>query len=269
MLKLLIREIALVLITGLFGTIAMAALFGLSVAPVFFGLGVGMAMTFAAVYVLVLMGAGRMRPTTRLAVAALAWVGAFADGIWRGYGTPAFPVPGWLAPTLALIGPVLVAIAILRRGRETRLSASAWALYAYSLPMLVVRWLLVPLVGSFSYLALLALIAGTFYNTLRVLLRLFYPNRIEGNLSAPQLVYRPVPDAVVGLVEGTTGLRARPFATGLAGELDETVISVLCQPDQAGGVVSTITQAVTGRPFMAVVGERVGDQVEVIVRATP
>lgn len=271
MVKLLVREAAIVLLTGLFALFVVPALLGDQVAPVLFGIGVMMALTYAAVYAMGLLGAGRLKPALRGWIGIFAWLLAFESDLvllGRVALSGARPSGGALYTLLApaLYALVLVALAVWKRGSEEPTVAAGWALYAYALPMLMVRWLLLPLVGQNSALADLALQCGAFYLALRVLLRILWPFRVEGNESAPPLIFRPIPDQIVGLVEGTTRRRARPFATAASGARDDRAISVLCAPAEADEIAEQLTRTLAGKPFDVAVGARVEGQAEVVIR---
>jgi hypothetical protein len=137
--------------------------------------------------------------------------------------------------------------------------------------MLIVRWALVPMVSINLVLATIAMQCGALYMLAHGLLRLYAPVSVEtdGPASEPLMRRRAVPDAVVGLAEGTLRRRARPYATAPGGGMDETAISLLVPHEEVEGALQKLTGALEGKPFDAVAGERLGREVEVVVRPRP
>lgn len=269
--KVMLREFVLVLITGLFGWLAIPALVGQSPALPLLLVGFMLALTFAPMHAVSLMVGRRLPPALRSWVGVFAWVFAFLGQIkgvlavlFQGrlvsFSTVATPLA---PPLLGLLLPLLAAI---RAPRGRRGQAAAWALFLFSLPMWVVRDVLVRLVSPNLLLMIMAMLGGTLYMFLHGILRLYVPSIVEDENRNEPLIRRPVPDAVVGLVEGTLHRRARPYATTPDG-LDDTAISVLCRPDEVEEVVDQVTQALGNRPFEAAPGRTVKGQVEVVIRA--
>lgn len=263
--KLLAREALLVALAGLLGMYFIPALF--SKPPEFrlFLVGVAMGLTFMPMYAIAVLGGNKMPHRVRSWIGVLAFVGAFAwDWLIGAAGLMAADVPWqvWFmtfAPsTYGLI------LAVLGLGRP---GGALTALFAYSLPMALVRWTLVPMVSVNGVLMALVYQTGAIYLFLRVLIRLFWPTSVEGGESDGPLVRRAVPDRVVGLVEGTSRRPARPYATAVDGSLDESAISILCRPDDAAGVAARLQQVLEGHPFEVSPGvEAERGQVEVVIR---
>lgn len=269
--KVMLREFVLVLVTGLFGWLAIPALLNQSPAFPLLFVGLFLGLTFAPMHALSLMVGRRLPPVVRTWVGIFAWVFAFLANI---KGVLAVLVRGFmLSPRTMgvelvppLLGLLLPLLAALRAPKGERGQAAAWAIFLFSLPMWVVRDVLVRLVSPNLVLMLMAMLGGTLYMFLHGLLRVYVPSAVEDENRKEPLIRRPVPDAVVGLVEGTLHRRARPYATTLEG-LDDTAISVLCQPDEVERVVGQLSEALGDRPFQAAPGQTVKDKVEVVVRA--
>lgn len=260
--KLLGREAALVLLSGLFAWLIFPRIVGAPLDHVLLGIGLMMGLTYMALYAVCVLGGGRLRPAVAGALGAAAFVAAFVPAM------PGADGPGALYRLMAppLFGLALLAPGALLARRGERAPGALSTLYAYGLPMLGVRWLLVPMVQGSPFLAQLALQTGAVYVALRVLVRILWPGSPEGNAAAGPLVHRPVPDAVVGLVEGISRLPARPYATLADGRLDQGAISVACPPAEARALVSELTEALAGRPFAVTLGAQVAGELEVVVR---
>jgi hypothetical protein len=272
MVKLLAREGLLILLTGLFGMFAVPAFVGQPPAGGLFSVVLVMALAFVSMYAMSVLAGNKMPARVRHWLGLIGWVGAFGPDLalmaqLAGRGAQ-FPLAGlymWLAP--GLFGLVLMVVGAAAVPSAERRGVALSTLYAYSFPMLGVRWLLVPLVGADPGTHALVMQSGAVYMALRVLVRIFWPGSVEGDSSAPPLVRRPIPDAVVGLVEGTARRGARPFATLAGGELDEGAISVLARPEELHAVVTLLEEALQDKPFRVFAGEAVAGQVEVVVRS--
>ena len=269
--KVMLREFILVLVTGLFGWLAIPALLHQSPAFPLLFVGLFLGLTFAPMHAIALMVGRRFPPVVRTWVGIFAWLFAFlgqikgvlavlAEGMLVSTGT----VTGQLIPPL--LGLLLPLLAALRAPKGERGQAAAWSLFLFSLPMWVVRDVLVRMVSPDVVLMWMAMLGGTFYMFLHGLLRVYAPSAVEDDKRSEPLVRRPVPDAIVGLVEGTLHRRARPYATTPAG-LDDAAISVLCKADEVEQVVGQLTAALGERPFQATPGQMVKGQVEVVIRA--
>jgi len=257
------REASFVLMAGLFAQFIFPLM---RQTAGMFSVGAVMGLTFMPIHAIVLLGGRRMTERVRGWVGVGAWLLAFGPDLgltWVRTGqlaSPAVAVP-------ALVGLLLTGVAGLVPPKAGGPGAEAlWGLYAYSLSMLGVRWLLVPMLGGGEFAVALALGTGAFYMGLRSLARLFWPSAVEAKRSAEPVVHRPVPDRVVGLFEGTTQRRARPFATRPDGSLDENAVSVLCSPEQVAGVERQMADLLADKPFTVSVGQAVEGRVEVVVR---
>ncbi len=285
MAKLMAREAVLVLLTGLLGAVWVPLLLGQGPALRLFWVGLIMALNYAALYSLSVMIGNRMSPTWRGYLGAISWAAAFGnDALLLGAllrASAIVPVRmGWNSVYVmvmpGLVGLVLVAVAAVKAPAGRRLEAALDALYAYSFPMVGVRWLLVSLVsggrpaGEFPPGVIppefLTIHLGVLYLAMRVLVRIFAPTAVEGKPDAGPLVHRPVPDAIVGLVEGTTRRRARPYATREDGSRDEDAISLLCRQVDAANVISQVAAALEGKPFEVSRGVRMDKHVEIVIR---
>lgn len=253
MLKLMGREVLLVLLSGLFTQYAVPILLRKPPASGLFAVGVVMGLTFMSIYAISVLTGNKMPKRAR------AWLGVVA--LLLAFGPGLTGMAGLVAPAVLLPG-----LGALRTPTGERGQAALTALYAYSFPMLCVRWLLVPLVNSSPAAVTMALYTGSAYLAMRGLVRLVWPGSVEGDPAAGPLVYRPVPDHVVGLVEGAARRRARPYATAPDGARDGGVISVLCPPDEAPALAGLIAQRMGNWPFEVLVGEAFEGQVEVVVR---
>ncbi|MFZ5827945.1 MAG: hypothetical protein ACOY94_26875 [Bacillota bacterium] len=269
--KLLGLEILLMLATGLFAMWVIPALLGYPPAWTLLLVGLMMAMSFIGLYAMANLGGRKMGGTVRVAIGLVAYVAAFwgdlalvAANLYRGDTLPAVATYIRLAP--ALLGLLLLAAATVKARSGERGEVAGWALYAYALPMLGVRYLLVPLVAVNPVAQLMAMQAGAFYLFLRGLARLFMPTSAEGNEEAGPLIDRPVPDRIVGLVEGTTRRSARPFATRPDGSLDESAVSILCRPEDLPGVAARLREALGELPFTVQPGLEVEGKVELVIR---
>ncbi len=249
--KLMAREAVLILLTGLFARFAVPGILGVPVAPGLFLMGVMMALTFMSLYAMTVLAGNKMPVRVRTPLGIIGWTLT-----WSTVG------PGVSAPTIALLGVVLGGLG-LRRSQ----GGFFGALYAYGFPMLGVRYLLVPLVGAGTPMGVVGMHTGAFYMVMRGLVRLYWPESVEGNAQAGPLVHRPVPDQVVGLVEAASRLRARPYATTAEGAQDLNAISVVCPPSEVPNVVGRVAEFLAGSPFMVTVGETGSEGVEIVVRA--
>src|SRR5690606_8423683 len=119
---------------------------------------------------------------------------------------------------------------------------------AYAVPLLAVRYLLVPLAGPGEAVLALAMQSGTFYFFARGLVRLALPTSAEGNPAAGPLIHRSVPDRVVGLVEATSRRRALPFATRADGSQDRGAIAIRCGVEEAAELADRLRAALAGHP---------------------
>ncbi|HYG59262.1 MAG TPA: hypothetical protein VD902_14465, partial [Symbiobacteriaceae bacterium] len=150
-----------------------------------------------------------------------------------------------------------------------RAEQALWALFAFSAPMFLVRYLLVPMVSINLFLTVAAVQTGAFYLFLRGLFRVYAPNTVEVPVAGaePLVKRRPVPDAVVGLLEGTLHRRARPYATLPDFSLDESAVSLLVRPDEVEQAVSKAAEALQDRPFDVEPGVAQSQWVELVIRA--
>lgn len=269
--KLLGREALLVALTGLFAMVAVPALYGKPVEPPLFWIGLAMGLTYMAIYAMTVLAGNKMPAEVRKWIGVFAWIGTFGNDLLLLTGLVQWSLRVstgalYLVAAPGLCGVALAVLAAFRSPRGERVAAAYQALYSYSFPMSGVRFLLVPLVRVNEMAVTLAFQGGAFYMALRVLMAILWPGRVEGNVTAPPLVRRPVPDAIVGLVEGTSRRRARPFATERSGERNEEAISILCSPKDVPDVVKRLKEALADKPFSIAPGEQVEGQVEVVVR---
>jgi hypothetical protein len=265
------REAALVLLSGIFGWFVLPAMLGEPPALALFWAGLAMSLTFMAMYAMSVLAGNKMPGRVRHWLGPIAWVGAFASHLalllhLMGNGARFSGAALYMGIAPAIFGLLLMGVGATLAPAADRGGVALSTLYAYSFPMLGVVWLLVPMVGVNRIAAALAMQSGAIYMALRVLARIFWPGSVEGDASAPPLIVRRVPDAVVGLVEGQARRRARPFATLPGGVLDEGAISVLALPDEVPDVVTRLEGALQNRPFRVVRGEPVDGRVEIVVR---
>lgn len=271
MAKLFGIEILLMTLTGLFAMTLIPLLLGYPPDPTLFVVGFLMALSFVGLYALANMGGRKMPPRVRILLGIASYAVAFWGNIallignlMGGTDFPAYMYYFWLAPPL--FGLLVTGVAALRPHDGARGESAAWALYAYAFPMLGVVYLLVPLVKVNLIATLIAVQAGALYLLLRGLVRIFLPTSAEGNAEASPLMHRPVPDRVVGLVEGTTRRPARPWATRPDGSRDEEAISLLCRPEDLPGVTARVVEALKGQPFTVAPGEEVEGKIELVIR---
>jgi len=270
MARLLTAELLLVVATALFAAVGFPWLSGQPPAWPLLTVGFMMALAFVALYALANLAARRLRQPVLLAVGlvALALLVVAAPG-----GPASSPVsgelgsappgdlgaspPGWVLAAAGLILAVLGQL--LGRG-------SGAGLYAFAVPLLAVRYVLVPLAGSGGFVHALAMQSGALYFFARGLVRLAFPTSAEGNLSAGPLVHRPVPDRIVGLVEATCRRRALPYATREDGSRDEGAIAVRCHREEVGDLAERLRAALKDHPVAMEPGLRIGDEVELVIR---
>lgn len=272
MVKLLAREAGMLLISGLLGMLYIPWLLGHAPATGLGLVGLVMGLTFMPLYALAVLGGNKMPAKVRNWLGVFSWALAFSLDLFLWLGWVRTGQAGrmtataqWITVAPGLFGLAVTGLAYLKAPRTERGEAALWALYAYSFPMVVVRWLIAwGMVRENGTLQILALQVGALYMFLRVLLRLFWPSSVEGG-EGGSLVHRPVPDAVVGLVEGTLNKRARPFATLEGGATDDQAISVLVKPQEVTGAVDRVNAVLQG-PFEARPGVQVGNRVEIVVR---
>lgn len=274
MVKLLSIEILLMTLTGVFAATILPRLLGYPPALPLFVVGFLMALSFVGFYALTNLGGRKMPPRVRVILGVVSFLVAFwgdlalmVGSLTRSVDLPAYMFYFWLAP--GLFGLLLVAVAALWPRDQSRGEAAGWALYAYAFPMLGIRVLLVPLVQVNQMAALIAVQAGALYLLMRGLVRIFMPTSAEGNLDAGPLLHRPVPDRIVGLVEGVTRRNARPYATRPDGSTDDQAISLLCKPEDLPGVMAKVKEALGNEPFLVETGIEVGGKVEIVVRPAP
>ncbi|HYF92826.1 MAG TPA: hypothetical protein VD969_11335 [Symbiobacteriaceae bacterium] len=269
--KVLMREMILVMATGLFGWLAVPALLGQPPAWPLLAVGLFLGLTFTPLHALALAVGQRLKNWLRLWLGVFAWLFAFQSSITAvllvniqgARLTPQAVITELAPPALGLL---LTLLAALRAPAGQRFRSATLALFLYSLPMWVVRDGIVRLVGPGLVPTLMTMLGGTFYMSAHGLLRILRPTPAEDEeRTAPLLVRRPVPDAVVGLVEGTLRRPARPWATTEAG-VDEQAISVLCRPDEADDAVRRLTAVLAQRPFAVTRGLPEKDKVEVVIR---
>jgi len=259
MLKLIGREALLVLLCGAFAHY-FASQWHAGVTGLFW-VGMFMGMTYMALYAIVVLSSSRMGTPLRVMMGILAFGLAFGvDFIIGGTGLSGLvlTIPAAMALMLASVGALTARF-------STRAEAAVDGFFAYSLGMVGVRWLLLPLLGASPEGRVLALLTGAFYMTLRVVFRLVWPSAPEGDTEAGPLVHRPVPDSIVGLVEGASNRRARPYATQPDGTQNRSAISLLCRPDEVEQVVEDLTCRLAGTPFAVSAGTVLKEQVEVVI----
>lgn len=274
MAKLLGIETLLMILTGLYTATVLPLLLGHPVEWPLFTVGVLMALAFVGLYALANLGGQKMPARVRLLFGVASYVVAFwgdlvlvVSNYVRGVDVPNYLYFFSLAPALA--GLLLSGVAALRPQNQVRGEAAAWAVYIYAFSMLGVRYLLVPLVEVNLMARLIAVQSGAFYLLLRGLVRILMPTSAEGNADAAPLIHRPVPDRIVGLVEGTTRRPARPFATRPDGSRDEGAISLLCRPEDLPGVTAKVEEALQGTPFVVQTGMETEGRVEIVIRPAP
>ena len=264
--KVMARELILVLVTGLFGWLAVPAMLQQPTAWPLLVVGIFLGLTFMPMHGIAIMAGKRMHDVWRMWVGLFAWAFAFLSsfvGVLRVLSVGARLAS--LAVLIELVPPILgLALPLLaaaRPPRQGRFHAAGWSLFLFSLPMWAVRDLLVRIVSPNQVLVLMAMLGGTLYMFLHGLLRIFAPTAAEDEArTEPLLVRRPVPDAIVGLVEGTLHRRARP-AAAVPG-----AIAVLCPPAEAAAVAQQLTAALGDRPFAVSTGETIKEQVEVLIQ---
>lgn len=268
--KLLGREAALVAVVALFSMYVIPSFFDQPPAVTLGLVGLMMGLTYMALYAMVVLLGIRIPAGIRYWLGPIAWVMAFWGDLviyekltWAQARVDLRATYVFLAP--GVYGLVVPALAALRADMGKRKDAALDALYAYSVPMLLVYLLLRPMVRVNEIAMMLSVQAGAIYMFLRVLVRIYWPGSVEGGSGGP-LVHRPVPDAIVGLVEGTTGRSARPYATMRDGGKDHEAISVLCRPDEVFGVVERLVAALKEKPFQVKPGQHVDGKVEVVVK---
>lgn len=269
--KVMVRELVLVLVTGFFGWLVNPYILQQPVAFPLFFVGLFLGITFMPMHGVALLVGRRLPPAVRAWAGVFAWFFAFLANIktflmiLAGGGTPAaLTTVVALAPPL--LGLLLPALAALRAPARDRVGAAAWALYLYALPMWVVQDVLVRIVRQSPVLPVMALMAGTLYMFLHGILRILKPSAAEDEArTEPLRERRAVPDAIVGLVEGTLHRPARPYATTAAG-LDDSAISVLCKPGEVESALERLAAALGDRPFRAERGTNIKDRVEIVIR---
>lgn len=271
MARLMVSELLLVLLAGVFAAVGIPWLMGLPPDWPLFVVGFMMSMAYVAMYALANLAGKRLsarwkRVTGIVAFLAVFWGPILLAGnslragflpVRTAYVYLAAPLFGLLLEVLATLLP--------RSGRRPG-ESGAEALFAYAVPMVMVRYLLVPLVGVNPVAQLVAMQCGAVYLFGRGLVRLFAPTSAEGNLEAGPLVHRPVPDRVVGLVESLSRRSARPYFTLPDGSLDEQGLSVLCAPGEAEELAGRLRAALEGQPFSVEAGQVVEGKVELVVR---
>lgn len=272
--RLMVSELLLVLLTGLFAAVGIPWLTGRSTDWMLFIVGFMMAMAYVAMYALANLGGKRLSPKVKGIVGALSFVAVFWGPLllaWSraGQGTLTLRI-AYMYLAAPLFGLLLAVLApAVPRGGRTPGEAAAESMYAFAVPMLMVRYLLVPLLGVNEVAQLVALQCGAVYLFGRGLVRLAAPTSAEGNLEARPLVHRPVPDRVVGLVESLSHLKARPYFTLADGTQNEEGISLLCQPGELDGVADRLRTALNEQPFTVSRGEPVEGKVELVIRPVP
>jgi len=260
MFMLISREALLVLLCGVFAHFLAAQWHG----PVtgLFWVGMFMGMTFMALYAIVVLSSSRMRTPIRAYLGVAAFGAAFLLDLVQGrpgMSTLAISIPTAMAALLAGLGAITARF-------STRLEAATDGFFAYSLGMAGIRWLLLPLLGASSDGQALAFFTGAFYMTLRVAFRLVWPSAPEGDLEAGPLVHRPVPDLIVGLVEGASNYRARPYATHPDGTQNRSAISLLCPPDEVDRLIAQLAGRLAPH-FTIFAGVEVEGQIEVVIQS--
>lgn len=261
-------------LTGFLAMFGVPMLMGQTPGLPFFMVGFLMTLSFVALYAMANLGGRKMPSAVRLGIGLVAFPAALWGNLLSVVSPPAEGgvAAGWTQVILLipiLFGLILPVVAALKASLGKKGTAAIWAFYVYALPMLWVRFLLVPLVQVSSLAQLIAMQTGAFYLFLRGLVRIYVPTSAEGNPNAAPLVHRPVPDRIVGLVEGQSRHRARPFATRPDGSLDESVISILCRPEDVEPLSQKLRQALEGQPFTVTTGATVGGKVELVVGPEP
>jgi hypothetical protein len=261
--KVLAREALLVVLVGLFSWLGVPALLGEPPGLPLLVIGVLLALTFMPLYS-VALGVGKRLPHVwRMWLGAFAWLSAFAGNLGMLRLASRYS-PAALVTELApmTFGLLLVVLAVASARGERRNEAGAFALFLYSLPMLVIRELLARAVSYSLVLTQIAILGGALYFFVHTLLWMYSPSPAEvEHPEGPLLRRRPVPDAVVGLVQGTLHRAAQPYGA------DDSAIVVFCKPDEVEGAVERLTAALAGRPFEVTKGSSVGNKVEIVVRA--
>lgn len=260
MLKLMGREALLVLLCGVLARYIVTQWH--AEATGLFWVGMFMGMTYMAVYAIVVLSSSRMSTLVRAIIGTAAFGVAFSIDLGRGgAGLPilVIAIPAAMAPLLAVLGAVTARF-------STRIEAAVDGFFAYSLGMAGVRWLLVPLLGASPDGRILAVSTGAFYMALRVAFRLLWPSAPEGDTEAGPLVHRPVPDRVVGLVEGASNRQARPYATQPDGTQNPSAISLLCRPDEVEHLVAELAGRLSGTPFAVLAGVEIEGKIEIVIQ---
>ncbi|MGE5675272.1 MAG: hypothetical protein ACM3XM_15590 [Mycobacterium leprae] len=271
MAKIMIREALLILLLGLLSGLFLPWVVGDATGGVWYLIGILMGLTYAPMYALAVLGGKKMPANVRRWLGVLAWVGLFfQDYYFTGMllshhvSIGAAEYYRWLAP--GLFGLLLPLLAALQVGPGKRVAAALDTSYAYSFPMLLVLWVLIPLMGQAQTLRNIGSQAAALFMAMHVLMRLYSPNPVEGTQTRPLIYRHPVPDAIVALVERTARHRARPFVTMPDGSEDDGAISLLCPQAEAAAVVDKLAEALAGKPFAVSTGQKVNHQVEVCVR---
>lgn len=255
MIRLLVRELGLVLLVGAFAQYGFPSVAQGAPQGGLFLAGVAMALGFSAVYAMAVLATSRMSGKSRAFIGLTACLAVFLDDPRPlGMGTL-----GLLMAGLAALGP----------GQQNRVQAAADALLAYGLPMVGIRWALIPLLLTPGPVSALALMGGVVYVAARGLLRLYWPmgSEFSGRQGGAPLVRRIVPDQVVGWLEGISNRRARPFATRPDGTLDEEAVSVALPARFAERTATEVRARIGQAPFQVAVGTALPEgDVEVVVR---
>lgn len=270
--KLLSRELALVGLSGLVAWLFVPALFRQTPALPLLVAGLLLGMTYAPLYALALMGGRRLPAVVRGWLGPIAWVMVFFNELlivvqaWL-WGKSLTPAALYLQAAPGLFALLLTVLAVFRHKAGVRQQGALWALYLYSVPMVVIRLLFVPAMSVNLVLPAVAIQCGAVFFLVHGLLRLYAPMGPETEEIGPPLVKpRAVPDAVVGLAEGMLHTKARPFATLPSGELDEQAVSLLLKPGEVEDAVQRLSAALDGKPFAVTPGEKMGGRQEIIIR---
>jgi hypothetical protein len=260
MLKIFGREALLILLCGVF--VHYIATQWHAEATGLFWVGMFMGMTYMALYAIVVLSSSRMGTLVRAVIGGAAFGVAFLiDPVLEGLGLSLliFAIPAVMALLLAGLGAASARF-------FSRVESAVDGFFAYSLGMAGVRWLLLPMLGASPEGRALALFTGVFYMTLRVAIRLLWPSAPEGDLGAGPLVHRPVPDPIVGLMEGVSNRQARPYATLPDGSKNGLAISVLCRLDEVDPLVAELADRLAGAPFAVSTGVETDGKIEVVIQ---